>query len=152
MKKIPILIASDHGGYRLKKRLVRFLKNELKYEVKDMGPKTYNEDDDYPDYVIPLAKKVAATKNGRGIVICKNGIGVCIAANKIAGIRAGIGYNIMAAETMRTDDNANILCLAAKAVTEDHAMAIVKRWLETPFLEEERHQRRLKKIEGLESI
>lgn len=149
MKK-TILIASDHGGYRLKKRLVRYLKNELRVPVTDMGPKAYDEEDDYPDYAIPLAKKVAKTKNGRGILICKNGIGVCLAANKVPGVRAGIGYNLMAAETMRTDDDANILCLSAKLTSEEHAMAIVKKWLETPFGGEERHRRRIKKIKDLE--
>lgn len=149
--KTLIFVASDHGGFRLKKRLIRYLKNELKIPARDMGPKRYTEDDDYPDYAIPLAKKVAKTKNGRGVLLCKNGVGVCIAANKIPGIRAGIGYNLMAAETMRTDDDTNILCLPAKALSEDHAMAIVKRWLGTGFSQEKRHERRLKKIQRLES-
>lgn len=145
----PLFIASDHGGYRLKKRLVRFIKNELRLDVEDVGPHVYDETDDYPDYIIPLVKKVAKT-NGRGIVICKNGVGVCIAANKIKNIRCGIGYNLMAAETMMKDDNTNILALAAKAVTQDHAMSIVKKWLQTEFSGAERHVRRLKKIAKLE--
>lgn len=144
-----LFIASDHGGYRLKKRLVRFIKNELHLDVEDVGPHEYNEADDYPDYVVPLAKKVAKT-GGRGIVICKNGVGVCIAANKIKRVRCGIGYNLMAAETMMKDDNTNILALAAKALTQDHAVAIVKKWLTTEFSGAERHMRRLKKIAKLE--
>lgn len=144
-----LFISSDHGGYRLKKRLVRFIKNELHLPITDLGPHTYDEADDYPDYAIPLAKKVAKT-SGRGIVICKNGIGVCIAANKVKGVRCGLGYNLMAAETMMQHDNTNVLAIAAKAVTEDHAMAIVKRWLETEFGEEKRHIRRLGKIKRLE--
>jgi ribose 5-phosphate isomerase B len=149
MYKGKLHIASDHGGYHLKKRLIRFIENELSLKVEDMGPQEYKEEDDYPDYAIPLAQKVASEKS-RGIVICKNGEGVCMASNKIDGIRAGIGYNLMAAESMMADDNTNVLCLAAKALSEDHAMAVTKKWLETEFSEEERHVRRLKKVEELE--
>lgn len=145
----PLYIASDHGGYQLKRRLIRYIQNELEREVEDMGPYEYEEDDDYPDFVLPLAKKVVSD-GARGIVICKNGIGVCMATNKVNGIRAGIGYNLMAAETMMMDDNTNILCLAAKALSEDHAMAVVKKWLETEFSGEERHIRRLDKVAELE--
>jgi len=145
-----IYIASDHGGYQLKKRIVRYIENELMREVEDLGPQEYVETDDYPDYTIPLAKKVA-DEDARGIVICKNGIGVCITANKIKNIRAGIGYNMMAAETMMQDDNTNVLCLAAKGLTEDHALSVVKIWLDTPFSGAERHIRRLEKIHALES-
>ncbi len=146
----PLFIASDHGGYQLKKRLIRFIEHELQQHITDLGPQDYVETDDYPDYAIPLAKQVAET-HGRGILICKNGIGVCIAANKIPDIRAGIGYNIMAAESMMRDDNTNILCLAAKLSSEDHAMAIVRTWLETAFSNEERHVRRLQKIADIDN-
>lgn len=149
----PLYIASDHGGYQLKKRLLRYFENELNIKAEDMGPLEFDETDDYPDYAIPLAKKVVTT-NGRGILICTNGIGVCIAANKVKGVRAGIGYNIDVAESMRHDDNTNILCLAAKLSTEEHAMAIVKKWLETEFSDEgekERYTRRLNKVAELEN-
>ncbi len=148
--KPSLYIASDHRGYQLKKRLVRFFENELKLPVIDMGPTEYVETDDYPDYAVPLAKKVAKTKAARGILICGSANGVCITANKIKGIRAGIGYNITAAEAAMADLNTNILCLSAKLSTDDHAMAIVKKWLATPFSGEERHERRIKKIKALE--
>lgn len=141
----PLFIASDHGGYQLKKRLVRYLQNELAREVTDLGPHEYIEDDDYPDYALPLAEQVAST-NSRGILICKNGIGVCIAANKVPGIRAGLAYNLAAAESMMTDDNTNVMCLAAHLSSDDHAMAILKRWLATDFSNDARHVRRLKKV------
>lgn len=144
-----LYISSDHGGYALKKRLVRFIENELSRPVTDLGPGEHVEADDYPDYAFPLAEKVA-TEHARGILICRNGIGVCIAANKVKSIRAGIGYNIAAAESMMKDDNTNILCLAADHLSEDFAMAIVKRWLETEYSEQERHQRRLEKITAFE--
>lgn len=149
MTSAPLYIASDHGGYHLKNRLVRYIENELGQTIQDLGPSEYVETDDYPDFIVPLARKVVET-NGRGIVICKNGIGVSVAANKVPGIRAGIGYNLMAAETMMADDNTNVLALAAKALSEEHAMAIVKKWLETDFSGEERHVRRLEKVSELE--
>lgn len=141
----PLYIASDHGGYQLKKRIVRFLENELNVPITDLGPAERVEDDDYPDQVWPLTEQVIA-RQGRGILICKNGIGVCIAANKVKGVRAGIGYNTAAAETMMTDDNTNVLCLAAATLSEDYALAIVKHWLMTEFSEEARHVRRLTKV------
>lgn len=141
----PLFIASDHGGYQLKKRLVRYLQNELEHEVTDLGPHEYVDGDDYPDYAFPLAEQVVKT-GGRGVLICKNGVGVCMAANKVPGIRAGLGYNLMAAQTMMVDDNTNVLCLAASLSSDEHAMAILKRWLETPFSEDPRHVRRLKKV------
>jgi ribose 5-phosphate isomerase B len=146
---IMLFIASDHAGYQLKRRLKRFLKNEMKIKVEDLGPKKYVEDDDYPDYVVPLAKK-AKKKGNRGIVICGNGIGACMAVNKVKGVRAGIGYNTYAAETMVQDDNTNVLCLAARVISDDHAMSITRKWLETEFSGAERHVRRLKKVTALE--
>jgi len=142
--KEKLYIASDHGGYKLKKRLVRYITNELKLKIEDLGPHEYDETDDYPDYIIPMCEKIK-DKKAFGIAICKNGIGVCIAANKQKEIRAGIGYNLMAAETMKTDDDTNVLCLGSKALSEEYAMAIVKRWLETEFSKEERHIRRINK-------
>lgn len=145
----PLFIASDHGGYAIKKRLVRYVQNELEREIEDLGPHEYVETDDYPDFVVPLTQKVLETQ-GRGIVICRNGIGVCIASNKIRGIRAGIGYNIAAAESMMKDDNTNVLALAADHVSEEFAMAILKKWLESEFSSDERHVRRLAKVVELE--
>jgi ribose 5-phosphate isomerase B len=145
-----LYIASDHAGYQLKKRIIRHLKTELQQKVEDLGPLEFDEKDDYPDYAIPLARKVVET-GGKGILICGNGVGVCIAANKIKGVRAGIGYNLYAAETMRTDDDTNILCLGARALGEDFALAVVKKWLATEFSSEERHKRRLRKIEDLDN-
>jgi ribose 5-phosphate isomerase B len=149
-KIAPLYIASDHRGFQLKKRLIRYLENELHRSVEDLGPSLYQEGDDYPDYAIPLAKKVAKTNGARGILICHNGIGICIAGNKVRGIRAGLGYNLMAAATMMADDNTNILCLASGLTSDDHALAIVKRWLHTRFSGEARHKRRLKKVAELE--
>ena len=145
----PLYITSDHGGYQLKKRLVRYCQNELEIEIEDMGPLEHDELDDFPDFVIPTAQKAVET-NGQAIFICGSGIGACISANKVKGMYAGLGYNIEVAGLMREHNNTNGLCLAGRVLTEDHAMAIVKKWLETEFSGIEKYQRRNDKIINLE--
>ena len=115
----PLYIASDHAGYQLKKRLVRYFENELEIPFEDMGPHEYNELDDFPDFVIPAAKKAVET-NGRAILICGSGIGACISANKVKDMYAGFGYNIEVAGLMRQHNNTNGLCLAGRVLSEDH--------------------------------
>ena len=146
----PIFIASDHAGYKLKTKLVQYLEDEYEMNITDLGPNQYAKEDDYPDYAAPLAEEVVET-NGMGVLICGNGVGVCMAANKVSGIRAGIGYSDWAAKTMRQDDNTNVLCLPARAMNGDEAKYITKTWLETDFSEAERHKRRLKKVKELEN-
>ncbi len=142
-----IYIASDHGGYGLKKKLIPYL--EKKYKVEDLGPYSYNKNDDYPDYAIPLAKKVAKTKS-QGIVICRNGQGICIAVNKIKGIRGVTGFSVKEAKTTKLDDNANVLSLPADYLTVGKAKKITKVWLETKFSGLKRHKRRLAKVKKVE--
>ena len=146
MKKI--YIASDHGGYELKKKLILFLEKKG-FPVEDVGPFTYDSEDDYPDYAIPLAQKVAQHKS-KGIVICRNGQGVCIAVNKIKGIRGVIGFSVKEAKTTRLDDDANVLSLPGDYVSVDTAKKIAMVWLETPFSGLKRHVRRLNKVKRLE--
>lgn len=145
-----IYIASDHAGFQLKKAITSYLKSRLKVKFEDMGSTTYVETDDFPDYAIPLAQAVAKDKNNRGILICGSGLGMCIAANKIKSAYAIVGYNIGAAEMGRRHNDANIICLAGKVLSKEHAGAIVKKFLETNFEGAERLARRNKKIEALE--
>lgn len=145
-----IYIAADHGGYQLKKHLLRYMKNELNIEARDMGAGEYVETDDYPDFAIPLAEEAAKNEENFGILICSSGQGMCIAANKVRGARAISGYSIKGAEMGRRDNNANVLCLAGKVLSEEHASAIVKTFLKTEFSGEERHKRRLDKIRAIE--
>jgi len=145
----PLYITSDHAGYQLKKRLIRYLENELNVEVEDLGPFEHDPEDDFPDYIIPAAKK-AVEKNGRIIVIGGSGNGEVIAANKVKGMRCALGYNIQAAELSIQHNNANGLSLGARLLTEDHAMAIVKKWLETTEFLGGKYERRNKKIAQLE--
>lgn len=145
----PIYITSDHGGYQLKRRLVRYFENELKIPIEDMGPYEYDELDNFPDLIIPAAQKAVET-GGKAIMICGSGIGACIAANKVKGMRAALAYNIEVAGLSRQHNNSNGLCLAGRVLTEDHAMAIVKRWLETDFIGG-KYEERNKKISEFEN-
>ncbi len=145
-----IYLTSDHGGYELKKSLINYLKNTLKVPFEDLGPQERVATDDFPDYAAMGAKKVLENPNNRGIFICWTGQGMCIAANKFKGIRAILGYSIDSAEWGRLHNNANVLCLAGKVLSPDHAGAIVKKFLETKFDGDERLVRRDKKISLLE--
>lgn len=146
---MKVYISSDHGGFNLKSRLIDYLKS-LNHEVIDLGPEKLNPTDDYPIYTEPLAEAVSKEKDTMGIVICRNGVGVSIVANKIDGIRCGLSFSKVHAQSMRKDDNTNVLALPADYISEVDAEEIVKTWLETPFKGEDKYVRRLKEIEELE--
>lgn len=145
----PLFICSDHAGYQLKKRLVRFIENELNMKVEDLGPHEYDALDDFPDYTIPSAIKTVK-KSGRLIACCGSATGEVIAANKVKGMRMGVGYNTDAAELSIQHNNANGIALAARVLSEDHAMAVVRHWLETTNFLGGKYQRRNEKIEAYE--
>lgn len=145
-----IYIASDHAGFQLKKYLTRFLKVQLKRDFEDLGPAEYNKEDDFPDFAAKVAKKVASKKNVLGILICGSGQGMCITANKFKGIRAILGYSIEAAEFARKHDHANVLCLAGRVLSNEHAIAILRMFLETEPKKDEKYVRRIEKIKKIE--
>ncbi len=145
-----IYIGADHRGYKLKEALKIYLQ-ELNYVCEDLGAKELIPDDDYPDYAILVAEKVAEDpENNRGILICGSGVGVDIVANKIRNIRSALCFDVKQARMSRNDDNANILSLSADFISEDLAKEIVKTWLETPFSGLEHHVRRIEKIRKIE--
>lgn len=144
----PLYIASDHAGHKLKKRLIRFIENELQREIIDLGAHEFDAEDDFPDFIIPAAQKAVET-NGRAIVLGGSGNGEQIAANKVPGMRCALAHSIETAELARKHNNANGLALGARILTEDHAIAIVKTWLTTEFLGG-KYQRRNEKIERYE--
>ncbi|MBI2444611.1 MAG: RpiB/LacA/LacB family sugar-phosphate isomerase [Candidatus Magasanikbacteria bacterium] len=146
-----LYLASDHAGYQLKKYLKRYLTTQLKIKVVDLGPSRYDPEDDYPLIAQKLAKRVAGKREHRGILICGTGHGVCLVANKVRGVRAGVGYNIEAAERGRKEDNLNVLCLAGRFLTPEHAAAIVKKFLATEFERTARYLRRLKEVEAIDA-
>lgn len=141
-----IYIASDHAGFDLKRKLKKYLEaKELTYE--DLGPQELMLDDDYPEYALPLANKVAENPNeNKGILLCGNGVGVSIVANKVKGVRAALSWDPRHAASARNDDDANILALPTRFLNEDQAKNVVRAFLETPFSKAERHTRRIKKI------
>jgi ribose 5-phosphate isomerase B len=141
-----IAIGADHGGFLLKQRLIKFLGSNG-HVVVDMGTHDANPCD-YPVYAAKVAKAVASRQFKRGILICKSGIGMSIAANKIPGIRAALCWDKKGAESSRLHNDANIICLAAKKITFDLAKKMVEIWLETKF-EGARHARRVKQMERL---
>ncbi|TAK02683.1 MAG: ribose 5-phosphate isomerase B [Candidatus Manganitrophaceae bacterium] len=144
---MKIAIASDHAGFGLKNRILRFLA-EKKMEPLDLGANG-RDSVDYPDYAIEVAESVSKGKLDRGILICGTGIGMSIAANKFPGVRAALCHNALTAEASRRHNDANILVLGERVLDEETAVQIVGIWLETEF-EAGRHQRRLDKIRAIE--
>lgn len=141
-----IAIGSDHGGFALKKAVMKHL-DDRGLEYKDFG--TYSEAScDYPDFGKAVAQAVAAGEYERGIVICGTGIGISITANKVPGIRAALCGDCFSAQATREHNDANILALGARVVGEGLALKIVDTFLDTPFSNDERHVRRIAKIEG----
>jgi len=145
-----LYIAADHAGYPLKEELKPFLQ-EMGFEVVDLGNEQLDPADDYPDFAFRLAKNVVESdEESRGILICGTGQGVCIAANKVDGIRAALVHDEFTALSAAEHLNANVICLGGRVTDFDTAKKLVKIWLETEFSGDERHERRLEKIENIE--
>lgn len=147
---MKIYIAADHAGFYLKKQLIQYL-GIKGYDVEDCGAFEMNDKDDYPDFVIPCAQKVAGDKESLGIVIGGSGNGEQIAANKVKGIRAALysGGKAEIAKLAREHNNANILSLGARFITTDDAKRAITAWLEAEF-EGGRHEVRVNKIKEFE--
>ncbi|MEK7170569.1 MAG: RpiB/LacA/LacB family sugar-phosphate isomerase [Patescibacteria group bacterium] len=147
-----IYFAGDHAGFEMKEKLMEFVRS-LGYEVFDMGPKVYDETDDYPDFVLPLARKIALEKETRGIVVAASGQGEIIAMNRIRGARAALlcpgPQRVALIRASRDHNDSNILAIGARFCTLDEAKQGIQMWLETPFSNAERHLRRLRKIDSL---
>ena len=143
-------IASDHGGFELKKMLISKL-IDYGYNVVDFGATEFDPEDDYPDYVIPLAVSVAKGNLKKGIAVCGSGVGACVAANKVPGIRAALITDPFSAHQGVEDDNMNILCLGGRVTGNLLALELIKIYLNSEFKGLERFKRRLDKISALES-
>jgi ribose 5-phosphate isomerase B len=145
-----VYIGADHRGFRLKEFLKKYLQ-EGGYEVKDVGNHKLDPDDDYPDYAMKVAEEVSLDpEHARGILICGSGVGVDVVANKYPNVRSALVGTPDQAVSSRRDDDTNVLSLAADFLTEREAEKITSIWLQTDFSEEERHRRRLEKIEKIE--
>jgi ribose 5-phosphate isomerase B len=141
-ERIPI--AADHAGVALRRRLAERLA-ALGYEVEDLGTDTESSCD-YPDYAHPLAARVADGEARRGVLLCGTGLGMSYVANRYAGVRAAVAWSPEVAELARQHNDANVLVLPARFVSDDEALRILDAWLTTPF-EGGRHERRVEKIE-----
>lgn len=149
---MKVMLASDHAGFKLKEFVKTLLQKEG-YEIEDFGTKT-EDSCDYPDFIIPAAQAVAKS-NGKamGIVFGGSGIGECIAANKVKGIRCAMAYDLFTAKVTREHNDSNMLALGGRTATADESLArqIVLTWLSTPFSGDERHARRIGKITDFEN-
>ena len=143
-------IAADHGGFDLKRELLSDLK-ALGFEVADFGADELNPDDDYPDLVIPLAKAVAAGEVQRGVALCGSGVGACVVANKIRGVRAALITDVFSAHQGVEDDDMNVICLGARVTGRALALDLVRAFLAARFKDTQRFRRRLAKVAALEN-
>jgi|SRR5688572_20484231 len=142
-------IAADHGGFTLKEEVKEWLKG-IGYDVRDFGALTLDKFDDYPDFVIPLAKAVAAKDVKFGIAICGSGVGASICANKVAGVRASLIHDSFSAHQGVEDDDMNLICLGGRVIGIRIAEELIAAFLNARFIGADRHLRRLDKIKALE--
>lgn len=149
---MTIFLASDHAGFELKGKIKAYLEG-LGNEVFDKGPTELNPDDDYPDFIAPVAQAVVdSAKKARGVILGGSGQGEAMVANRVPGIRAAVYYggDTKIVKLSREHNDSNILSLGARFLSEEEAIAAVKIWLATPFSKEERHERRILKIDHKE--
>ncbi len=151
MESKKIFLAADHAGFELKEHIKKYLA-ENGFEVRDIGAVSFDQEDDYPDFIVPAAKKVAESPGSKGIIFGGSGQGEAIAANKVSGIRAAVYYggNMEILKLSRTHNDANMLSLGARFLKKKEAVEAVKLWLGIDFSNEPRHARRIKKISKAE--
>ena len=142
---MKIALASDHGGFELKKDLFNWLK-EKNYDVVDLGNKVYDSSDDFPDYAEAISRAVINGEVEKGILICGSGVGAAVAANKFKGIRASVCHDIYSAHQGVEHDAMNILCLGARIIGIQLAKELVAAYINANYLNEERLNRRMEKI------
>jgi len=142
-------IATDHGGFGLKQNLVERLQ-AAGHAIVDCGADAMNSTDDYPDYVVPLARAVVAGTVDRGVAVCGSGVGASVCANKIPGVRAALVHDHFSARQGVEDDHMNILCIGGRTLGPCMAWDLVETFLAAEFSQAERHMRRLGKVAALE--
>ncbi len=146
---MKIGIAADHGGFQLKEVTKSWLESQG-HDVTDFGAAELINTDDYPDYVVPLSRALAAGEFERGIAICGSGVGASIAANKVGGVRAALIVDSFSAHQGVEDDDMNLLCLGGRVVGNKLAEDLIQAFLNAKFIGGERHRRRLDKVKALE--
>lgn len=146
--KHTVYIASDHAGFELKEHLLTYFKDSLQYEFIDTGPYSYDEQDDYPQTLASLCQKCSTEEKAFGVVIGGSGTGEAIVANKYPHMRCALWYggDMDIIELSRSHNNANVLSLGARFISAEEAYQAITLFLETPFSDEERHQRRVEQV------
>lgn len=145
---MTIYIASDHRGFAAKEALKKYLTDSA-YNVQDLGNDHYDENDDYPDFAMAVAKKVSTDLDSKGILLCGSGVGVDMVANKFKRIRSSLCFSPDQAFAARQDDDANVLSLPTEHIDEEGLKKITSTWLQTPFSNIEKHARRLSEMRNL---
>ena len=144
-----VAVAADHGGFSLKVELTPWLKTEG-YEVTDLGAHELDPLDDYPDFADAAAQAIASGQVERAIVFCGSGVGACIAANKVPGVRAAVCHDVYSAHQGVEHDDMNVLCLGARVIEADVARELVTAFLNAELLSDEKYHRRLDKVASIE--
>lgn len=142
-------IAADHGGFALKEQAIESLR-AIDCPMVDFGAHRFEPDDDYPDFVIPLAEAVARGEVDRGLALCGSGVGACVAANKVSGVRAALIHDVFSAHQGVEDDNLNLMCLGGRVIGFALAWDLIRTFLDARFSGAERHCRRIAKVAALE--
>jgi ribose 5-phosphate isomerase B len=142
-------IAADHGGFVLKAEVMHWLRRSG-YQVRDFGAFELNRADDYPEYIVPMARAVATGALQRGIALCASGVGASIAANKVPGVRAGLVHDVFSARQGVEDDDMNVICLGGRVNSAASAIELVRTFLGAHFSGAARFQRRLAEVRALE--
>ena len=146
---MKIAVACDHGGFPLKNTITGIVKG-MGHEVMDLGAHELDNSDDYPDFARYVGQAIQHGQAERGILICGSGVGACVAANKLKGVRAGVCHDTYSAGQGVEHDDMNVLCLGARIVGEALAKELVKAFINAKFTKEERHARRLEKVNAME--
>ena len=145
---MKVALAADHAGFDLKNELAERIKD--RYEVEDLGAFACDEQDDYPDFSLALAEAIASGRAQRGILVCGSGVGACVAANKVPGVRACLCHDTYSAHQGVEHDDMNVLCLGARIIGPALAFELAEAFLGASFSGEERHRRRLEKVQKIE--
>lgn len=146
--KKKIILGSDHGGFKLKEQIKKYFQIQGINYI-DLGNRNFNPNDDYPFFALKVAKRVVKEK-GWGVLFCRSGAGMAIAANKIKGIRAAQAFSPSMARKAKEDDNVNVLCLGSDYLSREQVKKIINAWLQSKPSKAKRHQRRINQIKNTE--
>ena len=149
--EVQVAIGADHGGLSLKEDLVSWLTTQG-FRLRDLGATVYDPNDDYPGFAVAVARAVAENSCQRGIILCGSGIGACITANKVPGVRASVAHDLYSAIQGVEHDDMNVLCLGARVIGTETARELAMAFLRASFSGEERHRRRLDELLRIEAL